>query len=246
MPATRKRPDFDPRQTLKKLPREAAHLRRAVYAGLTPRQRQKLRATTAKLNKELNKRFVIEEIELVKDCLLTIGREADKTPNELLQRSVWAALDAVALHLDYSGFTQAFREFAPRAFLGVKLDDPDFVAIEWQATLDYLQMSEAEIQQQLGLNKAELAAVMKEAEDNRNSKTCGLSRIGRKEFSFQSAFEKACGRPVGILEGHHSPQSKVWIAIVVGGLNILAVVVWCVPGFVITIIVLLILLCVGC
>jgi hypothetical protein len=241
---------WNPDRTFARRRRETVTLRR-LQSRLTGQLRRRLRKAVAALDGE----FLLEKAEIVKDTTLEILRHRKKTPNTLLQRNLWSSLDAIAFHLDQSGFTRVFQQVAPRLITGTRLDDPDIVSLEWQLTLDYLGLHERSLGK-LGLPRREIEAVARMAEREKLG-ACGLPNITRKDFSFREVFAKFCGRPDGILqEIHHSPQGLKVVALIVievlnlvaGVLGVLTIIGWWlgVGIFIVSTIIVIVVACLGC
>lgn len=236
--AVSKHPGWDPRKVLRANRREVTAAERLV-PKLTPRQRSQLQTVV----KKLDRAFVTEKAELIRDTLIEIQRHRNETSNPLLQRSVWSSLDCIALELDRAGFTRVFKEFAPKLFGAIALDSPEFVSLEWRMFLDFLGTDEAGAAE-LGMPLSEIHEVFHYAEEQKGG-PCGLAWIRQPEFSFRASFARFCGRPDQILEIHHSPQAKATVAIIAGAVNLVAI-FWTVVISILTAIVITVVGCAGC
>ncbi|MBI2371993.1 MAG: hypothetical protein HYV08_17485 [Deltaproteobacteria bacterium] len=234
----RRKSSWDPRKTVRRCAREA-RLLRASGARLTRVEERSMDAAI----RRLDQKFLREKAELVRDTMLEILRHRKRTPNTLLQRNIWASLDAIALHLDHAGLTPVFKRVAPKMFRDTRLDSPHVVNFEWQLMRDFLGVNERQAAA-LGLPKTEIAEVLSYAEEHKAGR-CGLPYIASRKFSFQESFRRFCGRPDKILEIHHSPQAKAAVAIITGVVNIITLFgLWGIT--VITVVVLIIIGCAGC
>lgn len=211
---------------------------------LEPMFSEEQKKTIVAAIEKLDKEFIVDKVEVIRDTMMEVQRNRKTTPNTLLQRNIWSSFDALALHFDYTGFTNSFQEIVPRYFeKDFHLDDPAIVSVEWQMMLDFLGIDENEAAE-LDMPFSEITEVMKFAEEEKLGDH-GLSYITGPEFSFQKFFSEACGRPDQILEIHHSPQSKATVAVIIGVIDIIAV--FEIPILtVVTVIVLLIVLGAGC
>jgi hypothetical protein len=178
-----------------------------VLSSLNQREKRQL----AKAAKSLDLGFLEEKVDLIKDTMVEIAIHRDSTPNALLQRNVWASLDAVALHLDYAGFTGALQLVAPKIFRDLPFDDPALVALEYSLMTDL--MGKDELAKVGLLGRAEVEEVFHYAEKQRKE---GLRDISRKNATMLNTFRNACGRPDKILDVIiHSPQAwKVVICVI--------------------------------
>lgn len=234
----RKEPAWNPGPTLQAHRADVNVLRR-LEAKLTGRERQQLKAVVGRLDRE----FMYEKAELVRDTIVEIQRHKQTTPNTLLQRNVWSSLDALGMHLDQSGFTALFKRIASKLFRDVRLDDPRFVSLEYDLMLSFLGVS-PEQAAAYDMPRSEFDWIFGFAEAEKGG-ACGFKYIARRDFTFKEFFARFCGRPDRILEIHHSPQGKGTAAIVIGVINIISV-FKCFPLAVITVIILVILGCTGC
>jgi len=231
------------REFPKKYKREAVtarRLSRTLEHRLTAAERQRF----LKARDRLDRAFLFEKCELVLDTMLEIETRRNESTT-LLQRNVWATLDAIALHLDYSGFTSEVTRAASKMLKPERLDDPALMDIEWKGILTALKVDEAEMERKWGIPRYEFDEVAHEAEQSKSG-TCGWKNITAKDFTFQNAFAAACGRPDKMLEIHHSPQSKAFVAIVIGVINLICCWVPCWPIAIVTLIILIVVLCTGC
>ena len=105
-----------------------------VLSNLNQREKREL----TKAAKAVDWEFLVEKVDLIKDSMVEIAIHRDTTPNALLQRNVWASLDAVALHMDGAGFTDALQLVAPKIFRDLPFDDPALVALEYGLMTDYM------------------------------------------------------------------------------------------------------------
>ncbi|MFH1069527.1 MAG: hypothetical protein V1794_07875 [Candidatus Glassbacteria bacterium] len=226
---------WDPCKGLKPDHKEQALIDQ-IDSTLTAQDRRRLQRITQKIDRQ----FLQEKAELVRDTLLEVQRNRNKTPNTLLQRNVWSSLDVIGMELDRSGFTGWLKDVAPKVVDGLRLDNPELVDLEHRMMLDFLGVKERQAEK-LGMPHDETKEVLKYAEKNRSGK-CGLPYITSEKFSFREFFRDFCGRPDRILEIHHSPQSKATVAIVTGIVNIIGVFF----GYVLTVLTVIVLIIVGC
>lgn len=236
---TRRRKAWNPRTAIKPNRKERAALDELERVFTTP-QIRRLEASLPRIDRA----FIEEKAELVRDTLVEIQRHRKRTPNILLQRNVWSSLDAIALELDQSGFTTAFKKVAPKFLKSVQLDNPDLVSLEWKMMRSFLGVNEREAAT-LGLPFSEIQEVIQYAEKMK-FENCALGYIESEEFSFRDFFARACGRPDQILEIHNSPQAKVFVAIVIGIINVIALLWGVIPLAIVTVIVMLIVAACGC
>jgi len=201
-------------KTINKAARKDGILGRFM-ANLNRSEKQQLQKAFRALDKE----FLMEKALLLKDTMSEILLHRNETPNILLQRNVWASLDAMALHLDYTGFTRAFQAAGPKMFRSLRLDDPQIVSLENQLVSDVMG-GEAELSRLGLLAPIEVEEVIRYAEKHRSGPH-GIRRIVRKGFTFQEAFANSCGRPNEMLDVViHSPQAaKVVITVVLAIAN---------------------------
>ena len=246
-----KQPEFswNPGKVFDEHRREAKFVE-ALERKLTPAQKAKLRKAVQRLDTG----FLQEKAELLKDDMAKILGERKTTSNDLLQRNVFSALDAIALHLDYSGFTDAFKEVVPSLLKRVRLDDPRLESLEWGLISDFfggqLKLTG------LGLREEDVKEVFRLAEEERSG-TCGLPNITRKDFTFKDSFAKFCGRPDKILEViHHSPGALKVVAVITieildliaGICGVLSIIGWWlgVVTFVVSTVIVIVVACIGC
>lgn len=234
----RKEPAWSAEPTLR-LHRSAATALRQLEAKLTTRQRQQVKQVTRRLDRA----FLEEKAELVRDTIAEIQRNKQTTPNVLLQRNVWSSLDTIGMHLDQTGFTSLFKNVAPTLFRDVRLDDPRFVGLEYDLMLSFLGINENQAAA-YDMPRSEFDWIFGFAEAEKKG-ACGFKYLSSRDFTFKEFFARACGRPDRILEIHHSPQGKATAAIVIGVINIIG---WFLifPLAVVTLIVLIVVLCAGC
>lgn len=246
-----RRRTFNPERVIRRHSREADVLR-GLRARLTATQHRRLRAACRRLDRA----FVLEKAELLKDTVLEIVETRSGRRNRLLQRSVWSSLDALALHMDSTGLTRVFQEVAPRLFRSTPLDDPGIVALEWHLLLDYLGVSPRRAAK-LGLPFEGVQSLIRLAEAEKSDTKCGLPKISRKGFSFREVMANCCGRPDKILETYHNPVSKIVGLIVIEVINVIAgiagaltaavVVGWLgIALFVVSTIIVIVIACKGC
>jgi len=229
---------WDPLTSLEKCKDQADFIKK-FDSNFTDEQLTKFSEVVKKLDKD----FIMEKAFVIKDTMLEIQRNRKTTRNVLLQRNVWSSLDAIALHLDYVGFTPIFQDMATTLLKkDIRLDSPEILAIEWQLFLDFLGIDENEANE-IDLPFSEVKTVLEYVEKQKSGH-CGLPTISSPEFSFQKAFSKDCARPDQILE-HHSPQSKAVVVLVSGIINIIAL-FGLIPVTVITVVIMLIAGCAGC
>lgn len=235
----RKEPAWNPSPTLQAHRPEANALRR-LEAKLTTRQRQRIRQVVGRLDRE----FIAEKAELVRDTIVEIQRNKRTTPSTLLQRNVWSSLDAIGMHLDETGFTSLFKSVAPRLFREVRLDDPRFVGLEYDLMLSFVGVSQDQATA-YDMPRSEFDWIFGFAEAEKNG-ACGFKYMSSRKFTFKDFFARFCGRPDRILEIHHSPQGKVTAAVVIGVINLLSLWGGAFTLAVLTLIVLVIIGCAGC
>lgn len=178
-----------------------------VLSNLNQREKRQL----TKAAKAVDWEFLEEKVDLIKDTMIEIAIHRETTPNALLQRNVWASLDAVALHMDYAGFTDALQLVAPKIFRDLPFDDPDLVALEYGLMSDY--MGKDGLARVGMLSRVEVEEVFHYAEKHRKE---GLRDLSRKKATMLNAFRNSCGRPDKILDVViHSPQAwKVVVCII--------------------------------
>jgi hypothetical protein len=210
-----------------------------LQARLTGDQRRRFNQLVQKLDRN----FITEKAEVVRDTLVEILRNRKTTPNTLLQRNLWSSLDAIALYLDQEGFTKLFKQAAPRLFKKERLDDPVLVGLERKLMLQFLGVQEPEAAE-LDLPREEFTELVALAEQWKTGK-CGLPYISKASFTFKEFFSHFCGRPDKILEIHHSPQAKAGAAVIVGVANIVVLFFFW-PVTILTVIVMVIIGCSGC
>lgn len=234
----RKEPAWNPRSTLQVHRRDVNALRR-LQAGLTPRQREQIHEVVSRLDRE----FIEEKAELVRDTIVEIQRNKLTTSSTLLQRNVWSSLDAIGMHLDDTGFTSLFKSVAPKLFGNVRLDDPRFVGVEYDLMLSFLGVDEDKATA-YDMPRSEIDWIFSFAEAQKKG-ACGFKYISSREFTFKEFFARFCGRPDRILEIHHSPQGKATAAIILGIVNIIAIFKVPILTF-FTVIAIIIIGCIGC
>ena len=185
-----------------------------MAANLTRQQKQRLQNAFKRLDKD----FLLDKAKLLNDSVLELWEHRKRTPNALLQRNIWATLDALGLHLDAAGYSPVFRTAGPAIFKNISLQDQDVVSLEWQLARDVFEESELT---RLAIGYIEFEEVMAYAEKHRSE---GFRKLRRKGFSFKQAFGEACGRPDKILDVIiHSPQAvKIIAVIVLAIVNVLA------------------------
>lgn len=207
---------WDPTKTLERCSSELSFVKK-LGDKLTEEQKQKFQKSFEGLDME----FLLEKAELIKDTMSVILRQKKTSTNPLLQRNIWSSFDAIALHLDYTGFTRVFQEVAPIMFKDTRLDDTNIISLESQLLADYLG-DEKEVSEFV-LASGDINEVFKIAEKEKQS-SCGMPNIARQDFSFKEAFAKFCGRPTGILEvSHHSAAvAKVVAIILIAVVNLAA------------------------
>jgi quinol monooxygenase YgiN len=231
----RKEPAWSPRATLQ-AHRSDVNVLKRLETKLTSRERRQIKDVVGRLDRE----FIQEKAELVRDTIVEIQRHKHTNPSTLLQRNVWSSLDAIGMHLDQSGFTALFKKAAPKLFGDVRIDDPRFVNLEYDLMLSFLgatpeqaaayDMPRSEIDWIFGFAQAEKKGA------------CGFKYLASRDFTFKEFFARFCGRPDRILEIHHSPQGKATAALIIGVINIIGVFF----GLVLTVITLIALVIVGC
>lgn len=195
-----------------------AQLEKRLLGCLTPAQRRRWKQATTGLDME----FVKDKVQLITDSVLELLRKRKKTKNELLQRNIWATMDALMMHLDACGLNTAFREVAPRILREVRMTEKGVLDAEYKLLQRHLKMPEREAER-LGIGRTNFDAIMGLGEHYRKE---AIKIFGRKSFNFSEAALTACGRPIGMLEPHKSPLFasivKVPLAILIGGVNIIA------------------------
>jgi hypothetical protein len=231
----RKEPAWNPRAALQAHPSTVNVLRR-LEAKLSGRERRQIKEVVGRLDRE----FLQEKAELVRDTIVEIERQKHTTPSTLLQRNVWSSLDAIGMHLDQSGFTALFKRVAPKLFGDVRIDDPRFVALEYDLMLSFLGVT-PEQAAAYDMPRSEFDWIFGFAEAEKKG-ACGFKHLARRDFTFKEFFARFCGRPDRILEIHHSPQGKAVATIIVGVVNIIGVFF----GYVLTVITVIVLVILGC
>lgn len=163
--------------------------------------------------KKLDANFLLEKAYLIKDTMHEITRNKEAEQNSLLQRNVWSSFDAIALHLDSSGFTRVFQKVFPKLLRRTRLDNPKVATLEWELAKDFLGGGNRF--EEFGLHSYDVEEVCKMAEKERSG-TCGLPRIAKKGFTFKDTFANFCGRPDKILDVvHHSASVLKIVALIV-------------------------------
>jgi len=234
----REKPVWSPRSTLQ-AHRSTVNVLRRLEAKLTPQQRAQLRTVVGRLDRA----FIEEKAELVRDTIVEIQRNKQTTPSTLLQRNVWSSLDAIGMHLDETGFTSLFTRVAPKLFRDVRLDDPRFVALEHDLVLSLLGIT-ADQAGAYDVLRSELDWIFGFTEAEKTG-ACGFKYLSSRGFTFKEFFARFCGRPDRMLEIHHSPQGKATAAILIGVADCVCV-FWCIPVMVLTVIALVVVGCAGC
>jgi hypothetical protein len=195
-------------------------LEKRLTAGMTAVKQRRW----AKAVKSLDGAFLKEKAEVITESVLEVYRNRRNSPNELLQRNIWGCLDAVALHLDASGFSAAFRDLVPLMLRDVSLIDPVAMDYEYSLVTGMLGYSEKEASKN-GLGRKEFDSLMNVAEKFRCGKI-GLRAFVKNDFSFLSASTNACGRSTSMLKSHTLPGTivpKLIPSIIVGVLNLVAI-----------------------
>jgi hypothetical protein len=234
----RKTPAWDPRPTLQAHRADVNVLKR-LEAALTRRQFEQMRKVVGRMDRE----FIEEKAELVRDTILEIQRNKHSTPSALLQRNVWSSLDAIGMHLDETGFTSLFKSVAPKLFRDIRIDDPRFVGLEYDLMLSFLGLN-ADQAAAFDMPRVEIDWIFAFAEREKKG-ACGFKYMSSREFTFKEFFSRFCGRPDRILEIHHSPQGKATAAIIVGLVNIISLFGLVVLTF-LTVVALIVIGCAGC
>lgn len=234
----RKTPAWNPRSTLQAHRTDVNALKR-LEARLTARQREQIREVVGRLDRQ----FIEEKAELVRDTIVEIQRNKHTTPSTILQRNVWSSLDAIGMHLDEVGFTSLFKGVAPKLFRDIRLDDPRFVGLEYDLMLSFLGVGEDQAAA-YDMPRSEIDWIFGFAESEKTG-ACGFKYMSSREFTFKEFFSRFCGRPDRILEIHHSPQGKAAAAIITGVVNIIAIFGVPILTF-LTVVVLIIIGCAGC
>ena len=214
-----------------------------IRALLSPAQRRAMQGAIKKLDRE----FVEETCHLAIDTALEIERIGSPRRTALLQRNLWASLDALALHLDASGFTAAYRDAAKTVLREVKFTDRDVLDAEFQLVNRALRARPGAARKN-GIDREKFGLVMKLAERHRRGRH-GLVNLSRSSFSMKSAAATACHRPLGVLDAHRvgvASLVKVPIAVVLGVVNVLTLPTPWWPVTIVTIGVLLIIFAAGC
>ncbi len=209
--------------------------------GLLTRRQQ---SAFQKAVRALDRGFVEEKCNLAIDTALAI-EERDGSPKRtaLLQRNLWATLDALALHLDGRGFTGPFRDAAAAELKKLQITDPEVLEAEYGIVSRFLGPKRR-------LDRKRFEAIAGLAEEYRLGRH-GVKNLKRRGFSFESAMATACHRPLGVLDRHRfkSPvilASKVPIAVFVGAANIATLWFGWWPVTVVTVVILVIILAAGC
>jgi hypothetical protein len=189
-----------------------------IASRLDPGQKRRLTG----LSKTLDLEFIRDKAELVQETMVEIISQREENPNYLLQRHVWASLDAIALHLDHVGFTRVFQSIAQTIFTELSLDDPRIVTFEWDLLLNVLG-GERRLDQ-LGLTLTETQELLMHAEQEKGQ-ACGIPRISQREYSLRAALADACGRPDEMIEQPHHSVGKVIAMAVSLAINFVAAVI---------------------
>jgi hypothetical protein len=199
---------WTPVKVLEKFPAET-DLFEKMWSRLSKPERNALQ----KAVKKLDGNFLLEKAHLISDTMREITRTKESEVNLLLQRNVWSSFDAIALHLDSSGFTRVFQKAFPKLLRRTRLDDPKITTLEWELTKDFLGGGNRF--EELDLHSYDVEEVCRMAEKERSG-ACGLPRIAKKGFTFKDTFANFCGRPDKILDVvHHSATVLKVVAIIV-------------------------------
>lgn len=213
--ATRARTEWTPETIFEA---NAARLRRLnLEKNVPPALRRRLRAAVKKLNRP----FLEQQATLARDLVLDVLENKRDRTNALKQRSAWAAMDAIAIHLDETGFTAVFQKVAAKMFAKQSLADPALVGIETALIQGFCGLNETRAKK-LGLGAADLERAMALAEDHR-LQADGLRRLTSSKFTAYRGVQEACGRPVGILEVHFKVGK--WVPILTFVANIVVLLI---------------------
>lgn len=198
-----------------------------LEAHLTSKHRASFEVVLGRLDRD----FVVGQTELIRDLLLDVGHENHANP--LLERSVWSALDGLAIHLDESGFTAVFRDMAATLFSDTPLNEPAFVAVETEVVHSFIGGLESEVS---------VSHLLSVAESHRHGEH-GLAEITDSKFTFRAGMQRACARRDG-LRTVHAAIAK-WVPLITFVANIVFVWIF-IPVAILTLVVGWILVLAGC
>jgi len=205
---------WNPRKIIKDHDRDLTRL--ALGKNISSTLSTKLSATLKRLNKD----FLEEQATLIKDLAFDILENRRDRADALKQRSLWAAVDAIAIHLDETGFTPVFRQVAGRMFTRQSLADPAIVALETELIQAFAGSKERA--QKFGLGAAELATAMSIAEKYKAGEQ-GIIYLTSPTFTFHGAMARACGRPDKLHEVHMAIGK--WVPVVTFVANMIVLIV---------------------
>jgi hypothetical protein len=207
-------PSRNPSKTIKDHNKDLQRL--ALGKNLSPALSNKLGEAAKRLDKD----FLEEQAALVRDLIFDSLENRDDRSDALKQRSAWAAIDGIAMHLDATGFTPVFRQIAGKMFAKQSLADPVIVSLETELIQGFAGGKERA--QKFGLGTSDLSTAMSIAEKYKSGKK-GLAYLTSPKFTFRGAMAQACGRPDKLHEVHMAIGK--WVPVVTFVANIVVLII---------------------
>jgi hypothetical protein len=196
---------WNPEAILKK--HQNSEALRALETKISTKQRADLEAAVARIDRG----FIEGNAFLIRDVIHTVVREKRSKQTLLLQRSVWAGMDGIALHLDACGLAPVIGELANTLFRNGSLNEPGLVAPEIELIRSFASY----------VDKDHLTRAFAFAESHKLEKNA-LPLLTSASFTFREGLAAACGRPDKLLAVHAIPK---WVPIAVFIANILVLLI---------------------